>query len=133
MREIFLSNSDPSPNHPSEDQFLLHSSFMFMDLVNAFLNIFAPIFTATTFFVFFPPYLCFKSLHFFWRSIFSENVAGKVVVIAGASSGMGEHIAYEYGKRGALLVIGARRENALREVAEEAYLVGSPAAIPCAH
>ncbi|XP_011073098.1 11-beta-hydroxysteroid dehydrogenase-like 6 [Sesamum indicum] len=101
-----------------------------MDLVNAFLNIFAPIFTVTTFFVFFPAYLCFKSLHFFWRSIFSENVAGKVVVIAGASSGIGEHVAYEYGKRGAFLVIGARRENALREVAERAYLVGSPRAIP---
>ncbi|KAL0441900.1 UNVERIFIED_CONTAM: 11-beta-hydroxysteroid dehydrogenase 1A [Sesamum radiatum] len=101
-----------------------------MDLVNAFLNIFAPIFTVTTFFLFFPAYLCFKSLHYFWRSIFSENVAGKVVVIAGASSGIGEHIAYEYGKRGAFLVIGARRENALREVAERAYLVGSPGAIP---
>ncbi|KAL0318898.1 UNVERIFIED_CONTAM: 11-beta-hydroxysteroid dehydrogenase 1A [Sesamum angustifolium] len=41
-----------------------------------------------------------------------------------------KHIAYEYGKRGAFLVIGARRENALREVAERAYLVGSPGAIP---
>ncbi|CAA0831761.1 11-beta-hydroxysteroid dehydrogenase 1A [Striga hermonthica] len=40
------------------------------------------------------------------------------------------HLAYEYGKRGAFLVIGARRENALREVAERAYLLGSPHAIP---
>ncbi|EPS63225.1 hypothetical protein M569_11562, partial [Genlisea aurea] len=43
---------------------------------------------------------------------------------------MGEHIAYEYGKRGAFLVIGARRDNALRDVAEKAHLLGSPLAVP---
>ncbi|KAI3455066.1 hypothetical protein Pfo_011729 [Paulownia fortunei] len=101
-----------------------------MNLVDGILNLFAPIFTITTFFFFFPGYLCFKSLQYVWRSVFSENLAGKVVVIAGASSGIGEHLAYEYGKRGAFLVIGARRENALREVAERAYLLGSPNAIP---
>ncbi|KAL7139624.1 hypothetical protein ABFS83_09G065600 [Erythranthe nasuta] len=101
-----------------------------MDLVNGFLNIFAPIFTVGAFTFFFPGYLLFKSLRYLWRSVFSENVAGKVVVIAGASSGMGEHIAYEYGKRGAFLVIGARREKALQQVAETAHLLGSPRAIP---
>ncbi|KAL6584353.1 hypothetical protein OROMI_003642 [Orobanche minor] len=101
-----------------------------MDLVNGFLNIFAPILSITVFCCFFPAYLCFKSVQYIWRSLFSENLAGKVIVIAGASSGMGEHLAYEYGKRGALLVIGARRENALREVAERAYLLGSPRAVP---
>ncbi|KAG8379454.1 hypothetical protein BUALT_Bualt07G0090200 [Buddleja alternifolia] len=101
-----------------------------MDLVNRLLNILVPIFSNHAFIFFFPVYLCFQSVHYVWRSIFSENMAGKVVVIAGASSGMGEHIAYEYGKRGAFLVIGARRENALREVAETAYLLGSPRAIP---
>ncbi|PIN23589.1 putative dehydrogenase [Handroanthus impetiginosus] len=101
-----------------------------MDLVDGFLNIFAPFFTFITFSFFFPGYLLFKSLQYVWRSIFSENLAGKVVFIAGASSGIGEHLAYEYGKRGAFLVIGARREKALQEVAERACLLGSPRAIP---
>ncbi|PIN14548.1 Hydroxysteroid 17-beta dehydrogenase 11 [Handroanthus impetiginosus] len=101
-----------------------------MDLVDGFLNIFAPFFTIITFSFFFPGYLLFKSLQYVWRSIFSENLAGKVVIIAGASSGIGEHLAYEYGKRGAFLVIGARREKALQEVAERACLLGSPRAIP---
>ncbi|KAL1541815.1 11beta-hydroxysteroid dehydrogenase [Salvia divinorum] len=97
-----------------------------MDLITGALNII----TAAAFLFFFPPYLAFKSLSYLWRSIFSENVAGKVVVIAAASSGIGEHIAYEYAKRGAFLVIGARRENALREVAERALVLGSPRVVP---
>ncbi|KAL3621573.1 hypothetical protein CASFOL_036485 [Castilleja foliolosa] len=101
-----------------------------MDLINGFLNILVPILSITTFCCFFPAYLCFKSLQYIWSSLFTENLAGKVVVIAGASSGIGEHLAYEYGKRGAFLVIGARRVNSLREVAERVYLLGSPRAIP---
>ncbi|KAH6807866.1 hypothetical protein C2S51_028974 [Perilla frutescens var. frutescens] len=100
-----------------------------MDFVDGVLNVLAPIFTATAFLFFFPAYLRFKSLRNVWRSFFSENVAGKVVVIAGASSGIGEHLAYEYGKRGAFLVIGGRRENALNQVAETAYMLGSPRVI----
>ena len=41
-----------------------------------------------------------------------------------------QHIAYEYAKRGAFLVIGARRENALSEVAERAFMLGSPGVVP---
>ncbi|KAK2984706.1 hypothetical protein RJ640_014043 [Escallonia rubra] len=63
------------------------------------------------------------------RSVFSENVAGKVVLIAGASSGIGEHLAYEYARRGACLVLAARRRESLREVADRALLLGSPDAI----
>ncbi|KAG6404178.1 hypothetical protein SASPL_136418 [Salvia splendens] len=97
-----------------------------MDLITGTLNII----TAAAFLFFFPPYLAFKSLSYLCRSLFPENVAGKVVVIAGASSGIGEHIAYEYAKRGAFLVIGARRENALSEVAERAFMLGSPGVVP---
>lgn len=61
-----------------------------MDLVNGFLNIFAPFFSFGALLLFMPGYLCFKSFNYIWRSVFTENVAGKVVVIAGASSGMGE-------------------------------------------
>lgn len=37
-----------------------------------------------------------------------------------------QYLAYEYGKRGALLALSARRETALREVADRARAYGSP-------
>lgn len=37
-----------------------------------------------------------------------------------------QHLAYEYGKRGACLALGARRENRLRQVADVARELGSP-------
>nr|DAD34184.1 TPA_asm: hypothetical protein HUJ06_004824 [Nelumbo nucifera] len=55
-----------------------------------------------------------------------ENMSGKVVLITGGSSGIGEHLAYEYAKGGASLVLIARRENSLREVARKAVGLGSP-------
>lgn len=39
-----------------------------------------------------PPYLLFKIVNFVIRTMFSENVAGKVILITGASSGIGEVI-----------------------------------------
>ncbi|XP_010271842.1 PREDICTED: 11-beta-hydroxysteroid dehydrogenase 1B-like isoform X2 [Nelumbo nucifera] len=55
-----------------------------------------------------------------------ENMAGKVVLITGASSAIGEHIAYEYAKRGAYLVLVATREDCLGKVAGRARQLGSP-------
>ncbi|TKY45607.1 11-beta-hydroxysteroid dehydrogenase 1B [Spatholobus suberectus] len=97
-----------------------------MDLIHKFLNLVAP---PTTFFslcLFLPPYWTFKFFLSIINSIFRENVAGKVVHITGASSGIGEHLAYEYAKRGAHLALSARRETALREVADRARDYGSP-------
>lgn len=54
------------------------------------------------------------------------NMRGKVVLITGASSGIGECLAYEYAKREAFLVIVARREERLQKVAEKARGIGSP-------
>ncbi|EEF51744.1 Glucose 1-dehydrogenase, putative [Ricinus communis] len=100
-----------------------------MDLINQLMNIvFTPLATAALFF-FLPPYLFFKCLLHTWRTIFSEDVAGKVVLITGASSGIGEHLAYEYAKRGARLALVARRENRLLQVASIAEEIGSPDAI----
>lgn len=44
----------------------------------------------------------------------SENIAGKVVVITGASSGLGEATARHLAREGAKLVLGARRLDRLQ-------------------
>lgn len=49
----------------------------------------------------------------------SQNIAGKVVVITGASSGLGEATARHLAGEGAKLVLGARRIDRLRALATE--------------
>ena len=53
---------------------------------------------------------------------------GKVVVITGASSGIGEAMAREYAKMGAKVVMGARREEELQRIAEEIKTAGGSVA-----
>ena len=53
----------------------------------------------------------------------SETLAGKVVWITGASSGIGEAVAKEYARRGATLVLSARREAELQRVREGLSLI----------
>ncbi|OMO84215.1 Short-chain dehydrogenase/reductase SDR [Corchorus capsularis] len=60
------------------------------------------------------------------RTVFKENLAGKVVLITGASSGIGEHLAYQYARRGARLALVARRAHRLQEVADGCEILGSP-------
>ncbi len=55
------------------------------------------------------------------------KVTGKVVVITGASSGAGRAMAVELAKEGAQLVLAARREAALNEVAQECKAFGADA------
>ncbi len=45
-----------------------------------------------------------------------ESVRGARVLITGASSGIGEQMAYHYAKFGAQIVITARRVDALKKV-----------------
>ncbi|KAK7369635.1 hypothetical protein VNO80_11677 [Phaseolus coccineus] len=97
-----------------------------MVFIHAMLNILVPPLSLAILLLILPPYLLFKILRFIVRSIFRENVAGKVILITGASSGIGEHLAYEYAKRGARLALVARRENRIKEVAGNAKLLGSP-------
>ncbi|MBB6412505.1 SDR family oxidoreductase [Mesorhizobium sangaii] len=52
----------------------------------------------------------------------SENIKDKVVVITGASSGLGEAAARLLAKEGAKLVLGARRVDRLQALAEELSL-----------
>ncbi|XP_050376854.1 11-beta-hydroxysteroid dehydrogenase-like 4A [Argentina anserina] len=100
-----------------------------MKLNHKVLNIVVPLITLTVLVFFLPPFLIYKFLRFIYRLKTIENVAGKVILITGASSGIGEHLAYEYGKRGARLALAARREDRLRGVADKARRLGSPDAI----
>ncbi|EPS70609.1 steroleosin, partial [Genlisea aurea] len=96
------------------------------DIIHAFLNLAAPPFTFFCILFFYPPIQFFKLFLSLLGTLFPEDVAGKVVLITGASSGIGESLAYEYAKKGACLVLAARRERSLEEVADRARYLGSP-------
>ncbi|MNS01978.1 putative oxidoreductase [compost metagenome] len=57
----------------------------------------------------------------------SNNISGKVVVITGASSGLGESTARHLAARGAKVVLAARREERLQVIAEEIRAAGGEA------
>ncbi|KAL4634515.1 hypothetical protein ACB092_04G205200 [Castanea dentata] len=100
-----------------------------MDLLQKLLDIVLLPLTLTAILFLLPPFLFLKYLFSLKRNICSENVANKVVLITRASSGIGEHIAYEYARRGAILALVARRENRLQIVANKAQELGSPEVI----
>lgn len=58
----------------------------------------------------------------------NEGIAGKIVVITGASGGLGEAAARELAAKGARLVLGARRVDRLRQLADQLSL-GDEAAV----
>src|SRR5271165_6830673 len=70
-----------------------------------------------------------KNLPFpsFWGKIvfMTSPLAGKWVVITGASSGFGAAAARAFGAEGAKLLIGARRVDRLKAVAEDAKRAGA--------
>jgi NADP-dependent 3-hydroxy acid dehydrogenase YdfG len=57
------------------------------------------------------------------------GVSGKVVAITGASSGIGEAIALELAARGAAVVLGARRTDRLKALAERIQASGGRAEV----
>jgi NADP-dependent 3-hydroxy acid dehydrogenase YdfG len=57
----------------------------------------------------------------------NENIAGKVVVITGASSGLGEAAARLLAAQGAVIVLGARRADRLSALAKEITEAGGKA------
>ena len=56
-----------------------------------------------------------------------SNIKGKTVIITGASAGFGRGTAYAFAKEGANLVLTARREERLKEVAAKCIELGSKA------
>nr|KAJ0227984.1 hypothetical protein LSAT_V11C100012500 [Lactuca sativa] len=100
-----------------------------MDLIHNFLNIVSVIISVISFIFILPILSLFRVLRFCIRSVSPEKLAGKVVLITGASSGIGEHLAYEYAKHGSSLALVARREDLLAAVAGKAKELGAPEVI----
>ncbi|KAL5862613.1 hypothetical protein ACOSQ3_000127 [Xanthoceras sorbifolium] len=97
-----------------------------MDLIHKLINMLLTPITCIALIFVFPIYLAFKFLSYIKRHLFSENVAGKVVIITGAASGIGEQMAYEYAKRSAYLVLVDIRKDLLEVVVDRARRFGSP-------
>jgi NADP-dependent 3-hydroxy acid dehydrogenase YdfG len=57
----------------------------------------------------------------------TDNIRGKVVVITGASSGLGEATARYLAERGAIVVLGARRTDRLQTLVDEITRAGGQA------
>ena len=57
----------------------------------------------------------------------TDNIAGKVIVITGASSGMGEAAARHLAAKGARVVLGARRADRIEALAAEITTAGGQA------
>ncbi|MCA9150055.1 MAG: SDR family oxidoreductase, partial [Planctomycetales bacterium] len=51
--------------------------------------------------------------------MFSQNITGKIVVITGASSGLGAATARHLAAAGAIVVLGARREDRINDLVKE--------------
>ncbi|XP_053558841.1 hydroxysteroid 11-beta-dehydrogenase 1-like protein [Bombina bombina] len=65
-------------------------------------------------------------LHYYYRDSFDPAIlANAKVLVTGASTGIGEEIAYHYSRAGAELVLTARRENALQKVRKKCLELGA--------
>ncbi|KAH7434921.1 hypothetical protein KP509_06G041200 [Ceratopteris richardii] len=89
-----------------------------MDLLQRFLNLVIPP-TALCVLLVLWPALTVRSIgQRLFKVVFKENVRGKIVAITGASSKLGQALAYQYAKRGAVLIVISLDQEKLRELAE---------------
>ncbi|XP_058092377.1 11-beta-hydroxysteroid dehydrogenase 1A-like [Magnolia sinica] len=93
-------------------------------LTHVAFSLFFPLIILYLIILFLPPFFIYKLFLSLLPSS-NENMARKVILIIGASSGIGEQLAYQYAKKGAFLILVARRGNALKEVAENSRRLGS--------
>ncbi|KAK1407167.1 hypothetical protein QVD17_38780 [Tagetes erecta] len=103
--------------------FYLHTSF---DMIHVILNVFFPLVSIILFIILVPILSLFDLMKFCYKSVYPEQLAGKVILITGASTGIGEQMAIEFAKEGACLALVARRERQLSRVAQYASAIGSP-------
>ncbi|EYU22738.1 hypothetical protein ABFS82_03G121500 [Erythranthe guttata] len=97
-----------------------------MDLMNAVLNFVVPPASLVMLAFAWPTLFFISTCEWFYSTYFKrDTMEDKVVVITGASSGIGEQIAYQYAKKGANLVLVARREQRLRGISENARRMGA--------
>uniref|UniRef100_A0A8C3SV03 Hydroxysteroid 11-beta-dehydrogenase 1-like protein n=1 Tax=Chelydra serpentina TaxID=8475 RepID=A0A8C3SV03_CHESE len=65
-------------------------------------------------------------LAFFWRDTFNpDSISGARVLLTGASTGIGEQMAYHYSRFGAEIVLTARRGTLLQKVMEKCLQLGA--------
>lgn len=97
-------------------------------VVNAFLGCFMHVGLALVLAVYLPVAFVCRLLHRLLVRPFArgEDLRGKVILVTGASSGIGEHLVYEYARHGACVALVARTEVALRAVAKAARDLGAP-------
>eukprot|EP00270_Netrium_digitus_P006080 TRINITY_DN18289_c0_g1_i1.p1 TRINITY_DN18289_c0_g1~~TRINITY_DN18289_c0_g1_i1.p1 ORF type:complete len:298 (-),score=69.47 TRINITY_DN18289_c0_g1_i1:69-962(-) len=100
-----------------------------MEIVHMILNFTLLPATVVSLFLLAPLLIVMRWLYWSFRVLFPENIRNKVVVITGASSGIGRAVAFEYARRGAKLVLAARREEELRLVANQAIGLGAADAL----
>ncbi|XP_030472681.2 11-beta-hydroxysteroid dehydrogenase-like 4A [Syzygium oleosum] len=99
-----------------------------MDLIHKIFNLLLPPLALLALLSWLPLHVAFVLLRLIKRCLMhvEDDVAGKVVLVTGAASGIGEQIAYEYARRGACLSLVDIREEDLEAVAGKARLLGSP-------
>ncbi|XP_062446092.1 hydroxysteroid 11-beta-dehydrogenase 1-like protein B [Rhea pennata] len=73
--------------------------------------------------------ICLCTYYFYnEETVSADMVRGKRVLVTGSSTGIGEQIAYEFSRLGAHVILTARREEQLKQVAKKCQALGASSA-----